>query len=370
MQLTNLNIVLDDKVVYGNIEFNNLITKIEVLGPLKKGAPYLVPGFIDEHIHGSNTYDCMDSDPNSIIAIKKVLPQYGVTSFFPTTMSEPLTNIEQAINNIRKAKALDEGARIIGVNVEGPFLSPQFCGAQDKKNIVPIDLNFINKINYDKIIRIMTVSPNLLNYDKLVSLAKKDNFQLSIGHSNATYEECLRALNMGVKLFTHSYNAMSKLHHRDIGCVGAMLLDNNSYSELILDLIHVSIPAVKLLVKNKGIDKIILITDAMRAQGLKNGIKSNLGGQEVIIENNSARLNDGTLAGSIITYDQLFKNAITKLELSIIDCVKITSANQARLHNLNNLGHIKEGYLADLVILDQDYKVLKTIKEGRIIYEV
>lgn len=371
MLIEKINLVLNDKVAYGTLEIkDNLITKITILGPENKDANYLVPGFIDEHIHGSNNYDAMDQDSRAIIEIKNNLVKYGVTSFFPTTMSEPLNNIEKAINNIRLAKNDPSGARIIGVNVEGPFLAREYCGAQDPKNIIDIDFNFLNKVNYDKIIKIMTVSPNIKNYDKLVDLARKDHFELSIGHTNANYSEASHALDLGVKLFTHAYNAMQKFHHRDIGTVGAMLLDNNSYAELILDLIHVSVPAAQLLIKNKGLDKIILITDAMRAQGLANGITSHLGGQKVFINNNEARLKDGTLAGSIISYDQLFRNAHFKLGLSLPDCVKITATNQARLHKLEQFGEIKTGYLADLVILDQDLKVLKTIKEGSVVYEI
>lgn len=370
-KIKNCFIILKNKMVFGDLEITDNIISGIYEKPKKntESIKYILPGFIDEHIHGSSGFDTMDASSEEIIKIKKELVKTGVTSFCPTTMTSSMLKIKQAIDCVRTAKLSNDGARIIGVNVEGPFISKEKKGAHNDKLILdffPLDLT---ELNYDNIIKIMTVAPEHKEFNKFLTYSKEANFEISLGHSNTSYDDVNEALKLGARLFTHAYNAMSPLHHRDINMVGAMLLDSNSYAELIFDLVHVSVPAAKLLIKNKGIDKVILITDAMRAQ-LTNDNLSSLGGQTVYLYNNTATLQDGTLAGSILTIDQAVRNAVNYLDLDLVDIAKVSSLNAAKILHIDHLvGSIKKGKLADLVILDKDLNVIETIIDGQTAYK-
>ena len=203
---------------------------------------------------------------------------------------------------------------------------------------------------------------------KLIKYADKNNIIVSQAHTDATHEVSNSAINNGAKGFTHAYNAMSKLHHRDIGVVGTMLLNNDAYAEVIADGVHVSPAAIKLLYKCKGRDNLILITDSMRAKYLPDG-KSELGGQDVFVKNNEARLADGTLAGSILKMNDAVRNMTIFTDATLVDAVFMASTNPARNLGLKTKGLIKEGFDADLTVLDEDLNVVMTIVNGKVLYE-
>lgn len=363
-------LVLEDKVVYGKLIIEDgRIKKIKLKEEDNNSKVFIMPGFIDQHIHGAGGCDVMDGTFESINTISQIILKEGVTSFLPTTMTASSKNIELAIENIFKNKFKVNGANILGVHLEGPFINPQYKGAQLENYIIPFDLKEIDKWNKNKIIKIITTAPEIEGFGELLNYAKKHNIKISIGHSAATYQQAQDAINKGVSGFTHAFNAMSKFNHREVGMVGAMLISNNTYAELISDLVHVSKPAIKLLFTAKGVRNIILISDAMRGKGLLDGI-SELGGQRVIIKEGVARLESGNLAGSVLKFNEGIKNISQTLKLSLVELSHISSLNAAiNLGVSDRKGSISIGKDADLVILDENFNVIKTIVGGNVLYE-
>jgi len=366
----NVKVVLENEIIKTSVELEN--GKIKSIGKTdnKEGYNYdnyyLVPGFIDQHIHGANSYDFMDGTYEAINEISKALLKEGTTSFLGTTMTQSFDNIEKAVYNLKPQKL--DGSNLVGVHLEGPFISETFKGAQPGEYIIPTDLELFKKWNKYNNIKIVSMAAEHDKDFNLIKYAKENNIIVSQAHTNATHKISNEAIKAGAKGFTHAYNAMSKLHHRDIGVVGTMLLNNEAYAEVIVDGIHVSPEAVRLLYKNKGRENIILITDSMRAKYLPDG-KSELGGQDVFVKNNEARLKDGTLAGSILKMNDAVRNMIKYTNASLVDAVYMASTNPARNLNLNNKGLIKEGYDADLTLLDENLEVVMTIVNGKILYE-
>ncbi|MGI6771897.1 MAG: N-acetylglucosamine-6-phosphate deacetylase [Acholeplasmataceae bacterium] len=364
-------IVLEDSIVYGKLIIKN--GKIKDIVSLKEdvAAPktYIMAGFIDQHIHGASGCDAMDATFNSINTISKAILKEGVTSFLATTMTASSNSIEAAINNVVTNKDKVTGANLLGVHLEGPFISPKYKGAQPEEHIIPFDLDKITKWNQDNIIKIVTVAPEIDDFHQLIDYAKSHNMIVSFGHTAATYRQTIEAIKQGGNGFTHAFNAMASFTHREVGVVGAMLESKDTYAELIADGIHVSPPAVKLLINNKGLKNIILISDAMRGKWLPDGI-SELGGQKVIIKDGTARLESGNLAGSVLKFNDALRNISNWLDLSLIDLSRISSLNAAINLGISDAkGSIAIGKDADLVMLDKDFNVLKTMVGGKVLYE-
>lgn len=253
--------------------------------------------------------------------------------------------------------------------MEGPFINPLKAGAQSESYIKNPDLDLLKEFNKNKFLKIITLAPEIKNSDKLIKYCVNNNINVSIGHTNATYNDCLLARKNGAKQFTHAFNAMSKLHHREIATVGAMLLFDDLYAEVIPDFIHVSREALELLIKTKGYEKVILITDSMRATKLKDGI-SEIGGQKVIVKNKIAKLEDGTLAGSTLKFIDGYKNTFNLINKDLVKTSRMASLNPAKNLGISmDFGSIKKGKYADLVLIDNKFNILKTIIEGEIIYE-
>lgn len=341
------------------------ISNIEIIDAKEN---YVSPGFIDIHIHGSGGYDTMDAEVEAIKGISEVIVKNGVTSFLPTTMTMDRERIYKALNNIRYCKKLNfQGARILGAHLEGPFINEKYKGAQKEDYIIKPEYNFIEK--FKDIIKIVTLAPEKdVNLSFVRQIKEKTNINLSIGHSNATYEEAMESINMGINSATHTFNAMTPFNHRKPGIVGA-IFNSDIYSEIIADTVHVHPEIFQTLVKIKGIEKIILITDSMRAGCLKDGI-SELGGQKVIVKNNSARLEDGTLAGSILTLNKAVKNYMQYTDINIYESVNMASLNPAKYLKIDNkTGSIEVGKDADMTIFDNDFCVKQTIINGKTVYK-
>jgi N-acetylglucosamine-6-phosphate deacetylase len=279
-----------------------------------------------------------------------------------TSDLETLTTTLNVLSNEIKNHTV--GSTPIGIHLEGPFISQVYKGAQGESFIQVPSIDTFIKLNKasNNLIKKVTLAPECDPNMELIKYLSKHNIVSSIGHSNATYDICKIAIENGVKSFTHGYNAMSKLHHRDIGCVGEMLLDDNVYVELICDLLHVSEPAIQLLYKCKK-DKIILVTDSMRAKNQGDCI-SELGGQEVIVKDGKATLKDNTLAGSVLKADVAFRNYIKTTNCSIRQAIKATSTNVVKLHNLKNKGFIEKGYDSDFILMDKDLNIVNTFCLG------
>ncbi|VEU80310.1 N-acetylglucosamine-6-phosphate deacetylase [Haploplasma axanthum] len=370
MNFKKINIVFQNEILMTSLKIKD--GKIESIGKTcnldgyELEDYYLVPGFIDQHIHGAAGYDFMDATNEALEKISTALLAEGTTSFLGTTMTQSIDNIDKSVKNLVPKKL--SGANLLGVHLEGPFINEVFKGAQPFEYIIPANLDIFKKWNSNYNIKLVSLAPEKDKDHEFIKYCRNSNIIASIAHTNATHEEVQNALNDGVKGFTHAFNAMSRLHHRDINVVGSMLLYDDYYAEVICDGIHVSREAVKLLYKQKGREKMILITDSMRAKYLPDG-KSELGGQTVFVNGMEARLEDGTLAGSILKMNDAVKNVIKFANVDLIDAIYMASTSPARNLGLKNKGYISELMDADLVILDKNLDVYMTIVGGVIKYE-
>jgi len=267
---------------------------------------YISPGLIDIHIHGAGGSDTMDGTLDSLNIISSTIIRNGVTAFLPTTMTMEKEKIYQSLEAIRLARSQGtSGARILGAHLEGPFINPKYKGAQKEEYIIPPNPQYIEP--YLDVIRIITLAPemddNTMSF--LQPLNEKEKIVLSIGHSDARYEEAMLAIGKGITHATHIFNAMVCFHHREPGIIGA-IFNSNITCELIPDKIHVHPALFPILVKVKGIENLILITDSIRAGNMADG-EYDLGGQKVIVADGTSRLEDGTIAGSILTLNRGIK---------------------------------------------------------------
>ncbi len=366
--------IMPDGVKEVSIDIKNgLITAInEPKNPnISAKGLYLAPGFIDEHIHGANGSDTMDATIEALSNIAKSLPQEGVTSFLATTMTMPTANIEKALLNVRDYRSTErDGARILGVHLEGPFISPLHPGAQDPKAILKPDAALF--AGWDELsgraIREVTVAyeeggEELLNY------CVKHGITCSLGHSDAKGEVVKEAYRKGLRCITHLYNAQRGFAHREVGIVGEALLTDGLRVELIADLIHSSPDAVKFVFKNKKKEDIVLITDSTEGKFLPPGYYE-LGGQKVKIFDGVARLMNDTIAGSILSLNKALRNVKPLAEgYSLPDLVNLVSLNPAKNLKLDDeIGSIEVGKKADFTIIDDDFNVYMTIVGGKIAY--
>lgn len=376
-------IILENEVLAGKVLiFNDKIIDILDGKNFEKKSPtqeikiidahgeYVSPGFIDLHIHGSGGRDAMDGELSDLKVISETIAKSGVTGFLPTTMTMEKEKIYKALDSVKLAmKENFEGAKILGAHMEGPFISPKYKGAQDKDYILEPDFEFIK--NYIGIIKIITMAPEEDSQFKFIKRVKNNSdIVLSMGHTNANYETALEAVEVGISNASHMFNAMRPFHHRDPGVAGAVLKSNISF-ELIADTLHIHPAVFQILLNAKGKDKMILITDSMRAGSMKAG-NWELGGQKVVVvDNHSARLSDGTLAGSILTLNKAVFNLLKYTDLEIYEAVALASLNPAKLiHMDNSKGSIKIGKDADLIIFDEELKVDLSISGGKIIYQI
>lgn len=333
----------------------------------------VVPGFIDQHIHGAGGSDGMDGTLEDIAVIAKTVAAEGTTSFLVTTMTQSKENITKALNAVKEYREADskEGARVVGVHLEGPFIAAAHKGAQPLEYVKEPDILTFDEYNAacGNAIKIVSLAPEVAGADELISYMSKKGVVASIGHTGAKYQDIEKAIAAGASNVTHTYNAQTALHHREIGTVGSAMLLDDLNCELIADTIHVSVPAMRLLVKNKPADKISLITDAMRAKGIPDGV-SELGGQTVYVKNGEARLEDGTLAGSVLKMNRAIENAVTKVGMSFTQAIDCATKNPARMLKIDDeAGSIKVGKRADFTVLNDKYDVLLTVRGGEIVYK-
>ncbi len=330
----------------------------------------IVPGFIDQHMHGANGNDVMDATNESLTNIAASIAQDGVTTFLATTMTMSNEQIEKALHNIASYMAHDhqKAAHLLGVHLEGPFISKVFCGAQDPSYIVKPSKELLERYLHIAPIKMVTFAYEEDGQEMLEYLLQK-GIRPSLGHSNASALEAKKAFENGVHCTTHTFNAMKGLHHRDIGVVGEALLHEEIYSELICDLHHVSKEAIRLLYKNKGPQKIILVTDSMEARFLNDGQYS-LGGQEVFVHDGVATLKNGVLAGSILKMPDALRHIYETLPISLEEAIDMASKNPAQHLGIDDrVGSLKIGKDADFVILDDQFTVYATYSKGRKIYQ-
>ena len=333
----------------------------------------VLPGFVDQHIHGAGGSDGMDGTIKDVSIIANTIAAEGTTSFLVTTMTQSPENITKALQAVKEYKAANptDGARVVGVHLEGPFIAAKHKGAQPLEYVKEPDVKVFDEYNVasGKSIAIVTLAPEVEGAADFVAHLTKQGIVSSIGHSGAKYPDVEKAVSLGASNVTHTYNAQTALHHREIGVVGSAMLLDELNCELICDTIHVSVPAMRLLVKNKPHDKISLITDAMRAKGLPDG-ESELGGQKVFVKDGEARLADGTLAGSVLRMNRAVQNMVEKVGVPLTQAVDYATINPARMLKIDDVtGSIKVGKNADFTVLNKNFDVLLTIRDGEIIYK-
>ncbi|MEC1288842.1 N-acetylglucosamine-6-phosphate deacetylase [Bacillus mojavensis] len=334
----------------------------------------LLPGMIDIHIHGGYGADTMDASFSALDTMSSRLPEEGTTSFLATTITQEHGQISQALVNAKDWKSAEDssslGAELIGIHLEGPFVSPKRAGAQPKEWIRPSDLALFKKWQQEAggLIKIVTLAPEEDQHFELIRYLKDESIIASMGHTDADSALLLEAFEAGASHMTHLYNAMSPFHHREPGVIGTALAHEGYVTELIADGIHSHPLAAKLAFLAKGSSKLILITDSMRAKGLKDGVYE-FGGQSVTVKGKTALLPDGTLAGSILKMNEGAQHMRAFTNSSWTDIANITSANAAKqLGIFDRKGSITEGKDADLVIVSSECEVLLTICRGNIAF--
>jgi N-acetylglucosamine-6-phosphate deacetylase len=326
----------------------------------------IIPGMIDVHIHGAYDVDAMDADPNGMIKMSKNLMKEGVTTFFPTTMTQAHGNIKKTLSALKEAKEL--GAHFEYIHLEGPFVNKTRAGAQPLEHIVNPDVKLFKEWQEAAggLIKLVTYAPEVEGANDLEKEFELTGVIGTVGHSDAIGTDFE---GRNITHATHLYNQMRPMHHREIGTVGHVLLDDHVMVEVIPDGIHIHPQMVKMAYRLKGARKISVITDAMRAKGLADG-EYELGGQPVFVKNNSARLADGTLAGSILKMDEAFRNIMKFTGCTPEEAVQMTSINQAEEFGLVNKGILEAAKDADFVQMTLDFHVIETVRLGKSTNEV
>lgn len=348
--------------VYKNARINGIITDIVVddgkfsyIGKtyeqgVELNGNKVFPGLIDIHTHGCIGYDTMDGRYLQEMSAFHV--SRGVTAWLPTTMTSSMDTIKKItdtdIHNIN-------GARVLGFHLEGPYISEEYKGAQNGKYIQKPDLEEFSKV---KNVKMVTIAPEL---DGAMEFIQKCECVVSLGHTGSDYDTAIRAIETGASCLTHIFNAMPPIHHRKPAVIGAAV-EKNIYAQVICDGLHIHPSIILLLYKLFGSDRMVLISDSMRAAGLPDG-EYELGGQTVFVKNKEARLSDGTLAGSVCPLLGCVKNAIS-FGISEMNSFKMASETPAQLLGINK-GKIKAGYDADFIVLDNNLNILSTVIDGR-----
>jgi N-acetylglucosamine-6-phosphate deacetylase len=332
----------------------------------------MIPGMIDIHIHGASGADMMDGTEEALSIMAKALPAEGTTSFLATTMTENPIHIEEALTQTAFfiEKQQPGSAEIVGIHLEGPFISPKRAGAQPKEFIEPPNIEQFKQWNEraKNHIRLVTLAPEMDGGLELASYLSTNGIIASIGHSDSTFEEVKEGIQYGISHVTHLFNGMRGMHHRDPGVAGAALIQSELNVEMIVDGVHASPEMTKLAYHSTESDRTILITDSMRAKGLGEGTYT-LGGQQVTVKNGRAYLEDGTLAGSILSMNDAVKNMMKFTNCSIADIVKMTSVNAAKeLKIYDKKGSLSKGKDADITVLTEDYDVFMTFCRGELAY--
>lgn len=331
------------------------------------GGAYVAPGFLNVHIHGCDGADTMDADSDALDKMSLFQARTGVTAYLPTTMTCAFSDIAHALCTIRHAMHGDaHGARVLGCHMEGPFIAPSKKGAQDAAHILPADFSTIEP--YADVIKIITVAPETLPDDAFIKACTAHGIVVSIGHTAADYETTAHAIEAGAHHITHLCNAMTGLHHRRPGVLGAAL-DSTANCELICDNVHLHPTMQRIIYHAKGGKHLILITDSLRACGLGDG-PSELGGQKVTVRGTLATLADGTIAGSVLCLNdglRIFRTNTGAPIPSIIEMVTRTPAKELGLYD--EIGSLSEGKTADFAIFDRDFRMRRTVVGGTTYYK-
>lgn len=371
MIFKDFKLIFTDRIERGSIKVEN--GKITSFNPDEEDEEmifghgrYLSPGFVDIHIHGAGNKDTMEGTFEALNTISKTIAQHGTTTFLPTTMTVDVRDIRKAVEMAKDSQGKVEGANIGGVHLEGPFLSIDAIGAQNPNFVMKPSIETFKEMVGDNIhlIKNITIAPELEGAKELIPYLRENGINVSMGHTKATYEEAMEGIRAGCNHSTHLFNAMTPFSHREPGVVGA-IFDTDISTETISDGIHVSYPSLRVAYRQKSPDRVLLVTDAMMACGMPDGVYT-LGGQPVISKDGSARLESGALAGSILTMDKAVKNVYEHTDLALHEVIKMASYNGARFIGAEkSKGRIALGYDADLIIFGENIAIEHVFIQGR-----
>lgn len=324
----------------------------------------VMPGFVDIHIHGCNGFDCTDGKKESVCGMSRFLAKRGVTSFCPATMTLPVDRIRQSLSYISGAMGNEPGARILGVNLEGPFISKEKKGAQDEKNIIPPDFDLLREFCTTAPVMLCDVAPETEGACEFISHAK-ELCTVSAAHTAGNYAQIKAGIDAGINHMTHLYNAMSPVTSRQPGAVGAALDSDGVFCELICDGIHISPATLRITFKVLGDDRACVISDCMMAGGMADG-EYVLGGQKVLVNQGAATLEDGTIAGSTTDLFTEFGNLIS-FGISPLSALRACSINPAKsIGRDKEIGSLEVGKKADIIVTDKGFeKLIYTFVGGR-----
>ena len=330
---------------------------------------HVVPGFIDLHVHGGGGGDTMQADPAAIQIMGTLHMQHGTTSLMPTTTTAALPHIEKAVQAVGIVMQDSwAGPRILGAHVEGPFISPEFPGAQNPRFIRAPEMDFVARLAESGVMKMMTLAPEIPGAQALIQKLQAAHVVAVTGHTASTYAEAATGADWGIRQATHTFNAMRGLHHREPGALGWILQDPLIFAQLIADNIHVHPGAMRILVLCKSVDRLLLITDAIAATGQPEGIFE-LGALPVEVKDGACRLPDGTLAGSVLTMERALANLIAATQTDLATCWPASSLTAAVSCGWSHrLGRLRPGYLADVTVLTQDLQVAAVLVNGRLRY--
>jgi N-acetylglucosamine-6-phosphate deacetylase len=336
---------------------------------------FVVPGFVDVHVHGVDGTDVLDNDEDALTRISAGLPRYGVTAFCPTTVAcsaAVLARTLQSVARLREQPA-PHAARVIGAHLESNFVNPEYKGAQPADYLYRFSSEDAGPIlqqiaRSGPSVSIVTLAPELDGALNVIRSLVETGVRVSLGHSGASFEIGEAAVDAGARHATHLFNRMPPLHHRDPGLAGAVLNRHDVTAEIVCDGVHVRSPMIRIAMAAKGVDRIMAITDGTAASGLAEGGVASLGGRRICVRDGAAWLDDGTLAGSAATMDRVFRFLVNRVGLSLSEASRLCSTTPAAALGLHDRGVIAMGAVADLVVLDRELAVKQTYVAGRQAY--
>lgn len=333
---------------------------------------FVAPGYVDSHTHGGFGYDYMDINQEQLAELLSKLPSKGVTSVVPTLASASLEEQAAMLEVLKEGQRRSPlGAKIAGVHLEGSYLAPQKRGAQ------PLDalrMPSVEEMRHllavgEGLVCLVTLAPELPGSLEVIEYLAGQGVVVSAGHTSASYEEIEQAVERGLSRVAHLFNGMDALHHREPGTVGAALTLHPIFAEVILDGIHLDPRIVKLAVLAKGIDRVLLITDSMEATGMGDGSYIRPGNRHVVVKDGVARLESGSLAGSVLTMDRAVQNAVNLAGLPVADAIRLASYNPAENLGFNDRGVLAAGKQADVLVLSRDLSVETVLVQGEIVFQ-
>ncbi|SJZ71130.1 N-acetylglucosamine-6-phosphate deacetylase [Anaerorhabdus furcosa] len=372
MIIQSTRVWIDEKFQSAQLEIkDNKIVGIHEYNKYPVDTDYkderILPGLLDIHAHGFNGMDSNYATADGLKHWIASLPKEGVTSFLVTTSTAPEANLLESYELI--SKVIDEklpGATPLGIHVEGPQISFDFKGAHNPYLIQKPNVEQFKRYqeHAQNKIKLICIAPEMDENHELIKYCVNNNVKVTLGHTGAKYDECVQAMHDGARSFTHTFNGMLGVHHREPGSAGAALALDDMYAELICDGVHVHYAVAKTVVRAKGKDKLILVTDAVQIKGLKPGIYDMPGRWVEVKEDGCGRLKDGRLAGSSNKMITMLKNCIEHCDAEEVVAINAATKNPARFLGLDTKGEIKLNNDADVIVIDDTYQVIQTYING------